>query len=70
MILLVPNVGESVGEPYGYVCGELIYVGEITLCKILRGETLETQKYRFGGGCAYRAMAHLFLSKFANIGHS
>jgi hypothetical protein len=23
MILLVPNAGESVGEPYGYICGEL-----------------------------------------------
>jgi hypothetical protein len=21
-ILLVPNVGESISEPYGYICGE------------------------------------------------
>ena len=71
MILLVPNVGESVGEPYGYVCGELIYVGEITLCKILRGEMLETRKISFRWGTVLTApwLTSSF-SKSANIGHS
>jgi hypothetical protein len=49
-ILLLPNVGESISEPYGYLCGVQsphratlkFKVLNITLCKILRGDMLET----------------------------